>query len=460
MDRAQKQGENSGFKLGGRLWKQERYENAVKADFPRNAAMILCWETSYGLGLSFALFYTMVPAYLVAINSPKVIIGIVSSLLIILTPTQLISAHFLANKPRKKWLFFSFESGFLPWALFGILNLAFANYIPDLLRFIWFVLTISWFALIVTCSQAPVLALLTDCVPLKKRGAMYGYRISGLAIALLITSPVARYILNHFPEPTNYHICFAIGPVFYCISSFFLLAFREHRDPRTSIVSNTHPEMNKFGARLKLLFRRLSRNPNFRISAFFLVLLFIPMQFGSFVVAYTREQAGVPASKVLGFSIIQMICGALGGLVLGRIADRLGYKIVGALTGMIIAIAFAVVAAAVVLENSMTMTLIYVGFGLNAFSYFVTMMVLTNLSVELIPTIDRSMLLGGAFTMMMPFNLIVLPLCGWIIDFTGSYMTIFILGSALATVSCFGFTFLVREPRKNRMYAVRPVRRF
>jgi hypothetical protein len=52
-----------------------------------------------------------------------------------------------------------------------------------------------------------------------------------------------------------------------------------------------------------------------------------------------------------------------------------------------------------------------------------------------------------------------MPLSGFVIDLTNSYLTVFVIGGILSLLSAFGYMFLVREPRKRRMYVVRYVRR-
>ena len=103
--------------------------------------------------------------------------------------------------------------------------------------------------------------------------------------------------------------------------------------------------------------------------------------------------------------------------------------------------------------------MIYIAFSLYASVIMVANMVMTNMSVELLPKQNSGTLIAAASSLMMPIILVATPLAGWVIDKTGSYTIIFALGAIVAAISALGFLVLVHEPRTRKMYIIRYIRR-
>ena len=72
----------------------------------------------------------------------------------------------------------------------------------------------------------------------------------------------------------------------------------------------------------------------------------------------------------------------------------------------------------------------------------------------LLPAMGASDLAALGSTIMLPFLALVSPLAGLVVDLSGSYLAVFLLGAAIALVAGGGFLALVREPRTGRLYAV------
>ena len=145
-------------------------------------------------------------------------------------------------------------------------------------------------------------------------------------------------------------------------------------------------------------------------------------------------------------------------ILLGKLADRVGYRTVGVIQGLLLAGGFIIVLI-VALSPTVYIPAVYLGFFLYSSVIQVTLMVTLNLSIELLPKQDKATLFALANLLMMPAILIVLPLSGLIIDLTGSYVVVFVLGAVFALTSMFGFLILVREPRKRKMYTIKYIRR-
>jgi len=435
-----------------------RHEAAVKADYQRNAGLFVFWESVWGLGMPFAMFATVVPSYMTAIGSPKIVIGIVSSLFVTLCPLQFLTSHFFVNRPRKKWLPVGYIGGIIPWLIYSFLNFAFPGLLPANLRLPVFVLVMVLFCASLISLSAPYSALVTDCTPLKKRGSLFGYRTVGVAVGLLLTSPIANWISKNYEEPRSYHLSFIVATVIYLLSTSILVFVREHRSPASGHAFGKHARTDRFLPGTRIFLRIVLRDPNYRISMFFLVLAFVAFQAGPFVITFAKDFLNITGSQVITFSIVHMLAGSVCAVAFGRIADRSGYRILGMAIGLLLTSALIIMANVTVYPGA-NVALVYLAFGLYASAVNLGPMILTNLSIELMPRLDKSMLIAVGNLLTLPAVLVTVPLAGFIIDLTGSYLTVFLVGAALAAVSGLGFMFLIHEPRTRKMYVVRQVRR-
>src|SRR5512143_2522641 len=82
-------------------WKRPRDPEAgIYRNLPRNVTGMLLFELTWGLGLPFGLYASVVPAYLTAMGTSKSLMGFVQSFWTILIPLQLIGSHYLGRRGR------------------------------------------------------------------------------------------------------------------------------------------------------------------------------------------------------------------------------------------------------------------------------------------------------------------------------------------------------------------------
>ena len=442
----------------GRSRGRSEYDSAVKRDFLRNAIGFAGWEFVWGLGLPFAMSATTVLAYLAELSSPKILIGIIASFPTTLCPLQVIISHLFRNRTRKVWLSLSYILCIAPWLLYNIIFLKCHYKCSHTMQIALFTFCMISFLGITTGNITVYLSLVTDCTPLKKRGSIFGYRIAGLALGTLLMYFPARWIISRWAAPDNFLAAFAVGNVFYMIAGALLLTVREHRDPKVAGYNKYSSETNQLFTTTRLVVWKMLKNPNYRVFLFFIILFYISLILGSFIVVFARETLGLTASGVLTFSLIQIISSAVLTVILGNLADRFGYKAVGIIQGLLLTCGFMVLSF-VTLSQNVYGPLIYMGFFLYASITAVAGMVTLNLTVEIFPRRNSGTLLALTNLLIMPAILISIPLAGLIIDLTGSYVIVFTLGAVLALVSTLGFLTLVREPRTRKMYVIKYIRR-
>ena len=236
------------------------------------------------------------------------------------------------------------------------------------------------------------------------------------------------------------------------------MTVREHRNPRVLGNKNYHSKLSKLTPSVRLMIRRMLKNPNYLIFFFFISLFFISMAIGSLIVVFAKESLDLKGADILPFTIMLFVGTALGSIILGKVADKIGYKMVGIIQGLVLTTSF-LVFLVLATRSSVSNVAVYLAFFLYSTTATTGHMVLSNMSVELLPKQNNGMLIALANVLMTPAILIITPLAGLLIDMTVSYVAVFAIGAIIALISSFGFMMLVREPRKKKMYAVRYIRR-
>jgi len=433
------------------------YESRVQRDYRHNLLTLVRIDFLWGCGLPFATYFTVVPAYLTVLGSPKVIIGIIAALFTILCPLQLLLSHWLGRRPRKRCLSILWIACVVPWLAYSLTSLYFPQAIPHAARLLLFCLCMIVFAGVLTSTNPLLFALLTDSVPLKRRGSVYGYRLCGLAGGVAVMSYPALLVMRHWPEPTNYYIGFALACAAYATASANFFFVREHSKPNIAARPIRHRKLKGLVPQLRLLFRKIFRDPNYRVFIFFMVLLRAPVALAPFIVVFAKEQLGLTGAQILPFTIIMFASPAVFTLVLGKLADKAGYKLSGVIMALLLTAGFVIIAGVAMASGEVgrLTAYIYIAFSLSAGVMLVANMVLINLSVELRPQQNAGMLIAAANTVMMPVILVASALAGLVIDLTGSYTVVFSVAAILALVGALGFAVLVREPREKRMYIIK-----
>ncbi len=428
--------------------------NPVKKDFPWNRNVLLSFEFMWGAGLPFSTYWVIVPAYMAVIGAPKTLIGIVTSLYTMLSPLQFIVAHHIGGKPKKKWLTLGYSTAYTPWFIYSLLMVLFPSLLTGIPRIAVFSFTMLILAALLTTTDSLYGSLIVENTPLTRRGSFYGYRLLAVSIGMGVSAFVEDYIMKKISTPTNYHLSFLIGTLLICIASLFPLLLREHVLHKPTVDMKIRPIRDRFIVRIRLLLRRVLKEPNYKITIFFILLIFASKELNPFVVTFTYDSLHITGSQVLIFSLLRLFSAAFFGIVIGKIGDKTGYRVVGILLGLSLSIAFVIVAITTQLSPP-PIGLIYLGYSLNSGVSILTYMVLINLSVEILHNIETSNLIAISNIIILPAIAITQPLSGLIVDLTGSYFTVFTIGILLSGIGAFGFVFLVREPRKRRMYSIK-----
>jgi hypothetical protein len=299
----------------------------------------------------------------------------------------------------------------------------------------------TWYVGVMVLGQSIYVGVLTDNVPQRQRGMLHGLRSAGLGLGALATSAAAAHVLGT-PSPANYRTALLIGDGIFLVSCLTLLFIRD------AGWRPSGPREPGFARALEAKARTLVADPNYRVFLFFHLLNTMASSLGAFIVPFAKERLGVDDARIALLTVVLLGVNAVFASGIGRLADRFGYRMVGAAQSLLLAASFLTAAAA------RGYAAVCVAYGLQAMVAFSLLFVLVNMSVELFPALGATDLAALGNTILLPFLVLVSPLAGLIVDLSQSYLAVFLLGVAIALVAGGGFLALVREPRTGRLYAV------
>jgi MFS family permease len=132
---------------------------------------------------------------------------------------------------------------------------------------------------------------------------------------------LAVYLLDHYPFPTGYVICFALAGGLTMISWYALTQVREPPSINHAETVSNSDYWKKLPAVLKL-------DANFRRFLISAGLVNVGTMAWGFVAVYVKQRWGIAEGFVAGFTAAMLIGQSLGNLLFGMLADRYGYKLI------------------------------------------------------------------------------------------------------------------------------------
>jgi MFS family permease len=410
--------------------------------FRRNVVFMTLFEFLWGLGNPFAMYMTIVPAYLTALGAPKAVIGVAMALWTILAPMQLLAGHYFPGRRRLRAAMVAFMASVAMRFLHDLAVVFLPGVWSPPAAIAVFLACCTWYVGVIVIGQSIYVGVVTDNVPQRQRGMLHGLRSAGLGFGAVASAALAWHVLGTLPSPSNYRVALLIGDGVFLTSCLALLFIRDAgRRP-------SGPREPGFVRALTAKVRTLGAEPNYRVFLFFHLLNAMSSSLGAFIVPFAKERLGVGDARIALLTVVLLGVNAVFASGIGRLADRLGYRMVGAAQSLLLVTAFLIMAGA------RSFAAVCVAASLQVMVSFSLLFVLVNMSVELFPAMGAADLAGLGNTILVPFLALVSPLAGLVVDLSQSYLAVFLLGAAIALIAGGGFLALVREPRTGRLYAV------
>ena len=390
---------------------------------------------TFGTSLMSAGF--ILPLFLSNLSSSKFLIGLIMTITFAgqFFP-QLFAAPLVARFSRvKRFLVPSvLLTERLPLLLLGpaIFLIAPRN---SQLTLVFFFLLLTWNSFGIGFNAVGVQELFARIIPLDKRGRLAGISGAvGIGLALCGTL-VNRTVLSSLVFPNNYALLFGLSGVSALLAWFWLTRIRE---PNLGI----RPPAESFASFFKLLPEIVSRDRNYTRFLISMVVLYSGGMSGNFLAVAAKERWGLAESVIVTFPIAMYIGQALGNLVCGWIADRIGYKVL-----QIIANAANVLLLLITIF-AQAPWLFFAVFALKGLS--IAADVLGNMITFEFSSPELRPAYIGIYNTVSGVVFIFTPLlAGWLAGIIG-YNGLFWLTAAITALGILLLTFLVREPRSQR----------
>lgn len=269
---------------------------------------------------------------------------------------------------------------------------------------------------------------------------------SGLTSTLL----TAKYLRHSGSGLHANHYALIIAGTIYLIAIGMLVRLKDNTAPIRKIQKKNRCKISFFHNNYLLLLKLWYR-PNYRVLAFFSILLIASGLLGTFMITAAQDMLGMDMENLQdNLRPIYLAVLIVGALITGPIADRWGFL------AMLCALGSCIAAGNLLMlfPNKITF---FIAYNLNVCGMSFIGMALTNLCLEMLPNVRTSRLIAATNLFCLPVNFLIPWLFGAIIDVrkaenateAGYYMT-FLAGFVLAATAVAGFVFIVEEPRGGR----------
>jgi MFS family permease len=411
----------------------------IAAAFPRNAAAAVTWEGTWALGSPCCMLWTVIPAYLLALDASKTLVQVMMVSFSLGAVLQLWGARLGQHPDRKRLVFLVWCGYCLAWIAYGVVASMGWAHLP---RWVWvplFVVTVSTVAACMNLGSPSYNALIVENTPLLRRGRFGALRMLTLGVCGMPGVLFAAWLMARGEAPVNFHHTFVIGGTILLLSCLSMLFIVDHAQAGAAHAPPPEPVL--------VAGRRLLGHLNFRVFLVFYAFFAVGATMAPMLIGYGKDVAGIPPSQVGWFSGAFFTGPILVGLFILPLADRWGFRLIAILcTGM------GLTAFILPLLGGSNRWVLLVAYGLLAGSQNAMSVCLANIGLELVRGTKPAVILAVAGILIMPFSLVVAPLGGRLADAYGpvGYVAAFVLGATLSAASLVGFLFIVHEPRTGQ----------
>jgi MFS family permease len=414
------------------------FETQVERNYRFNFTVNVLDGTAFWLGLSFIATRTILPLYVSHLTDSTLAIGLLAMIVSTgwLLP-QLFTANWVQRLPVKKVVVVRVGLFAERLPVFLLILSAWLATRSETLALVTFFIFITWFIVGSGTIAVGWQDMMAKVFPTERRGRFFGVTNFGGTAAGILGAAAAVYVLDEYPFPYGYIICFAAAAIFIFISWVFVAQTREPAQ-----VSKAKPiSQREYLSRLPSILRD---DPNFRRFVLSQVVIVVGGMAVGFLTVYAVQRWNLPDGQAAAFTISMLVGQAISNLIFGWLADRKGHKLVLELSALCGALA---VGLASVAPSSAWFYLVFALAGASAAGLMLSgiMIVFEFCEPEIRPTyIGLNNTVIGVFAPLTPL------LGGWL-AITIGYQALFVISFIIGLAGLALLRWTVREPRfENR----------
>ncbi len=301
----------------------------VERNYRWNLSVNLAEGVTFWAGRSFVSTDTILPLFISKLTTSPLPVGLLGALAQggWFLP-QLVTANAIEQLPRKKPVVINlgFFLDRLPFWVMAFAALL-AGTSPKLSLGI-FMLAFAWRSLGAGAIATAWQDLVARCIPVERRGRLFGITRFAGAGAGTAGAALCVYILDAVPFPTNFVYIFAIAAALISTSWAFLALTREPVPSTAKARQSAH----EFWKKLPQIVRHDDNFRRFLVTRF---LMALGGMGGGFITVAAIQNWDIPNSTVGIYTGALLAGQTVGNLVLGFLADRFGHKlslVIGALS--------------------------------------------------------------------------------------------------------------------------------
>lgn len=393
----------------------------------RNAIAFFLDYVFFGVGLTFAGINTTFPALVAQLTRNPILIGLVGAFwnggwLI----PQIVAAHYLSNVRHKlrvlRWGSWAGRPVFL--LLAGFLAVTGARY-PSLTLALVF-LSILVFSITDAFATVAWFDVLAKAVPPRSRGRLIGWGQLGSGVFSVGAGLAVGFLLGASgpPFPRNFAAVLFLAGIAFLLSLATYYLMHEPLEAATE----ERPSLSQM---LPKVARFLGDDRAFRRVNAARLLIGASAMSTPFYVVFAIQHAGLPDSAIGVFAAASMVGGALAGVFLGPVADRMGpHRVIQVMSSLQFLVPLLAITGGVIHFSQFPLLLLFgILFVLQGMADGSLMLGIMNFLLEIAPSTERPTYIGLANTIA---GVIVLyPLVGgWVAAHLG-YPAVFAISAGL-----------------------------
>ena len=309
------------------------YQQEIETHYRHNFVVNVLDFSAYTMGLSFASFMTILPLYVSQLTTSTFLIGLIPALANTgWTLPQLFTANRVGQLPRKKPYVLAVSIGErLPFLLLALSIIGWSQAPAAVSLTLFFVLmaAYSFSGGLVGVAWQDYIAKI---IPLRKRGTFFGVANSLGGLLGTAGAYASALILERYPFPRNFAICFLMAFAAVSLSWIF---FSLGKEP--AIASAKPPiSQREYWRRLPAILRQ---DRNFVLYLSSRAVIILGSMASGFLTVYAMNRFQMPQQSAGWFTGALLAGQALSNPLMGRLGDRKGHKLVMELSTIVSALA-------------------------------------------------------------------------------------------------------------------------